>query len=78
MTTQRLKKAIEVKKALMSLGLNEEVYTGLKEFSIILNEWVKDGVAKKGYIELPELKKYIVYRLLAPEKTMVKISLQKF
>jgi hypothetical protein len=72
---KRVDKAIVIKKALISVGADKE--TGTKEFSEILNTWIKDGVHREGFIELPEIKKYIVYKFRDPEKTMVKISTSK-
>lgn len=72
--SKRLEKAIEVKKALINLNLSEEICPGLKDFSVILNEWVKEGKYSEGKIKLPEIGKKLVYQLATPKYTVVKLS----
>jgi hypothetical protein len=71
---ERLEKAIEVKKALIGLNINEEICPNLKPFSKILNDWVKDGKFAQGKIKLPEINKKLVYQLASPKYTVVKLQ----
>ncbi len=72
--TKRLGKALEVKRALINFGVDEELCPGLKEFSVILNNWLKDGKFQQGEIKLPEINKKLVYQLASPNFTVVKLS----
>jgi hypothetical protein len=71
---KRLEKAIEVKKALINLNINDEICPELKPFSKILSDWVKDGKFVEGKIKLPEIKRKLVYQLASPKHTVVKLS----
>lgn len=72
--SKRLEKAIEVKQTLIKLDINEELCPGLKSFSIILGNWVRDGKFQEGKITLPEVGKKLVYQLSNPKYTFVKLS----
>lgn len=72
--SKRLEKAIEVKKALLNLNISDEICPSLKQFSVILNDWVRDGDSRNGKIKLPEIGKKIVYQLASPKYTVVKLS----
>lgn len=71
---KRLEKALETKRALVSMQITEETCNDLKLFSAILNEWVKDGKYAEGKIKLPEVNKKIVYKLTSPKYTFVKLT----
>ena len=49
-TIKRLEKALEVRKALVNLGINDNICPDLKPFFMILNNWVKVGEFKQGII----------------------------
>ena len=71
---KRLEKAIEVKKALINMNINEEICPDLAPFSKILSDWVKDGKFQQDKIKLPEINKKLVYQLSSPKYTVVKLS----
>lgn len=69
----RLEKAIEVKRAFIKLNIDQDTVE-IKEFSVILNNWVKDGIPKSGKVKLPEINKKLVYQLSNPNNTIVKLT----
>lgn len=70
----RIKKAIEVKQGLTSNGITNDTCPDIVKFHEIMNEWVRDGLYKKGAIKIPEVNKKIVYQLAGPKHTVVKLS----
>ena len=70
----RLSKALEVQKGLRSMNLHEGTCHSLTEFSKILNDWVKTDKHYSGSIEIPEIKRKLVYQLMEPKNTVVKLS----
>ena len=71
---KRLEKALEVRKALLKLGINDEICPDLKPFFTLMNDWIREGGFKEGKIKLPEINKKIVYQLASPKYTVVKLS----
>jgi hypothetical protein len=73
-TKKRIDKAIEIKQAIQKLNIIEDNYQELKDFSVILNQWVRDGKYCEGKIKIPDLDRKIVYQLATPKFTVVKLS----
>ncbi len=71
--SERIKKGIEIKSMLNHLGISNELCTGLNDFSQVLNNWVKTGEHERGIIALPEIKRKLVYKLIEPKSTVVKL-----
>jgi len=71
---KRLTKAIEYKTSLKKFCIKEEDLPELKEFSVTLNDWVKDGIAKKGKIKIPALEKQLEYELITPKFTYIRLK----
>jgi hypothetical protein len=70
----RIQKAIEVKTNFNKMMITEDSCNNLKEFSGILNEWVKTGHYASGKIKLPEANYKIIYTLSSPKFTVVKLT----
>jgi len=68
---KRLEKALEVKRGLMNLNIDDS-FCG--DFPMKLNDWVKNGTSYTGKIKIPEIGKKIVYQLLRPDYTVVKLT----
>ncbi len=71
--TLRIQKAIEIKKSLIGLGINEEICIELKRFYAILNDWVRSGTFASGKIKLEEICKKLIYQLDNSKNTVVKL-----
>lgn len=69
--SERLREVINLFKKMNDLGLNEK-YKEIKEFNIILKQYVKDGIYKEGKINVYGTKRQINYTL--PEKEGKEIS----
>jgi hypothetical protein len=60
------KRLAEVKtlyKHLFDLGLSDEVCPAIKEFKMICNDFVKNGIGSSGKIRLHEINRDLVYIL---------------
>lgn len=73
-TSNRLSKAVSVKRSLRDMEITEESCPELVEFSKILNNWARNDEWASGKIKLYEINKKLVYDLRKPEHTMVKLS----
>lgn len=73
MTTRNIK-ATEIKRSLSKYNINS---SNIVEFYSILNNWVKYGKKISGIINLPDIKKDIMYQLDIPQKTVVKLVNEK-
>lgn len=60
---QRLDEMITIYKQIESFGINERVCSGIKEFKIIANMFVKNAIGSSGKIDLPEIDRYLLYTL---------------
>jgi len=69
--SERLREVINLIKKLNDLGLNGN-YEEIKEFHALLKQYVKDGIYKKGKINVNGTKRQINYTL--PEKEGNEIS----
>lgn len=73
---ERNKKAVEIKMSLLNLTppLNEFRSPTLSQFFTILQDWVDNDKKYYGILNLPEIKKDIVYQLEKPKNTVVKLT----
>ena len=72
----RSKKTIEIKTNFLKNNITETVYPELIQFYTILNDWHITGKKYTGIINIPKLKKDIIYQLDKPNLTVVKLSLE--
>lgn len=59
----RVQEAINIYKQLNDLGISEDVCSGIKDFKIVMNDFVKFGYNASGKIKLPEINRQLVYVL---------------
>lgn len=69
---KRLDKAIEYKTNLKKMNIDENIIPTLKEFSFVLNTWVKDGKYVKNKINIYEIGRKLDYQLSTPKYTYIK------
>jgi hypothetical protein len=65
---KRIEKSTEIKENLNKYNIHNEVF--LEK----LNNWVETGEFNTGVINLPELKKDLVYQLTNIEETVIKLA----
>lgn len=70
---KRLEKAIEYKNSLKNASIDENEISGLKEFSVVLNTWIKEAKYATGKIKLPEIHKQLEYQLSTPKFTYIRL-----
>jgi hypothetical protein len=62
---ERLQEVLVIFQKLKSLGICDDVCSGLVEFRAAANRFVRDGGCATGRIQLPEISRCMVYRLRA-------------
>lgn len=73
--SERLQEVIKLIKKLNNLGLNEN-YIEIKEFHALLKQYVKDGIYKKGKINIYGTKRQINYSLFEKEGNEISVYLK--
>jgi hypothetical protein len=71
----KIQKALEIKKNFKKIfkqSMNE--FLELKEFEIILNNWIKNDTYYSGNVYIKSFNKYIIYQLNSLEHTVIKIT----
>jgi hypothetical protein len=66
---------LEIIMKLRDLGLSKEM-NGIKEFTDICREYIKDGLGRSGKIKLNGLKRVLCYNLTTRKEIKVQINLK--